>query len=96
MKRKSNVTETENGTTAVVSFAAANVHDTCLGFRVICETVTNKNSVEECVSHNSSFWRKGVATEFNQEWLNIVKHNTINDFIKMYSYVFTFNDMFLL
>jgi len=55
MKRKSNVTETENGTTAVVSFAAANVHDTCLGFRVICETVTNKNSVEECVSHNSSF-----------------------------------------
>ena len=51
MKRKSNVTETENGTTAVVSFAAANVHDTCLGFRVICETVTNKNSVEECVCH---------------------------------------------
>jgi len=51
MKRKSNVTETENGTTAVVSFAAANVHDTCLGFRVICETVTCRNSVEECVYH---------------------------------------------
>jgi hypothetical protein len=49
-----------------------------------------------CVSHNSSFWRKGVATEFSQGWPNIVKHNTINDFIKMYSYIVTFNDMFWL
>jgi hypothetical protein len=49
MKRKSNVKETENGTTPVVSLAAANVPDTCLVFRIICETVTNRNSVEERV-----------------------------------------------
>ena len=51
MKRKSNVNETEIGSTAVVRFAAANVPDTCLVFRVICETVANRNSVEECVYH---------------------------------------------
>jgi hypothetical protein len=51
MKRKPNVIETESGNTAVVRFAAANVPDTCLLFRVICETVSNRNSVEECVYH---------------------------------------------
>ena len=51
MKRKSNVIEPVSGTTAVVSFAAVNVPDTCLVFRVICETVANRNSVEECVYH---------------------------------------------
>ena len=51
MKRKSNVMETENGTTAVVSLAAANVPDPCLVFRIICETATNRNAVEECVYH---------------------------------------------
>jgi hypothetical protein len=50
-KRKPNVIENENGTATVLSFAAANVHDTCFGFRVICETVTYRNSVEECVYH---------------------------------------------
>jgi hypothetical protein len=50
-KRKSNATETESGTTAVVSFAAANVPDTCLVFRVICEALAHRNSVEECVYH---------------------------------------------
>jgi hypothetical protein len=48
------------------------------------------------VSHNSSFWRKRVATEFSQEWPNIVKHNSINGFIMTYSYIVTFNDIFRL
>jgi len=55
MKRTVNVIETESGTTAVVSFAAANVPDTCLVFRVICEAVANRNCCRMCVSHNSSF-----------------------------------------
>ena len=50
-KRKSNIIIAENGTTTVVSFAATNVSDTCLGFRVICEIVTYRNSVESvCIT----------------------------------------------
>jgi len=44
------------------------VPDTCLVFRVICETVTNRNCCRMCVSHNSSFWRKRVAKEMHQGW----------------------------
>ena len=50
-KRKPNVIENENATATVLSFVAANVSDICFGFRVICETVTCRNSVEECVYH---------------------------------------------
>ena len=68
MKRKTNVIETESGTTAVVRTAAANVPDTCLVFRVICETVANRNSVEECVYHTIlAFEGKG--------WLKICINN---------------------
>jgi hypothetical protein len=66
MKRKSNVIETESGTTAVVRFAAAIVPHTCLLFRVICETVANRNSVEECVYHTilafeGNVWQRNAS-----------------------------------
>jgi hypothetical protein len=71
MKRKSNVIETENGTTAVVSFAAANVPDTCFGFRVICETVTYRNYIEECVYHT-------IPVFEGKGWLqNLIKNDRI-------------------
>jgi hypothetical protein len=70
-KRKSNVIETENGTKAVDSFDAANVSDTCLGFRVICETFTNKNSVEECVYYT-------IPVFEGKRWLqNLIKNDRI-------------------
>jgi hypothetical protein len=54
MKTKLNVIENENGTTALVTFAAANVSDTCLGLGLFLKPLQIKILLMN-VSHNSSF-----------------------------------------
>ena len=42
------------------------------------------------------FWHKHNYMDPIKYKQNIVKHNSINDFMKLYSYIVTFNNMFQL
>jgi hypothetical protein len=67
-KHKPNITKIESGNRAVDS-SISSVSDTCTVSSVISKTVTNNNSVEDCVHHMfPSYWKK-------EQWLQKLNEN---------------------